>query len=195
MAAEAVDSITKGHHLNMEQAEISWGTMEWIIFAMFWLPVLYFFIHFSFRSRGAKRAVWQANMGMFCGCLGFLALPAIATLVAMGDFPFEIFMALAGFVTLSGMLAIPLGHTARRRIKRGDGRLVGSGRAGFALVVLHRSGTCPSVGESPSVACRGSQVAAAAGAPLVTFAFDDTPTVPGRWPPTATRTVAPGTTD
>ena len=84
--------------MNAEQAGTSWGMMEWIFGAMFWVPVLYFFIHFSFRSRGAKRAVWQANVGMFCGYLGFLVLPAMVGLLAMGNFPFEMFVALAGSI-------------------------------------------------------------------------------------------------
>ncbi|MCU0771766.1 MAG: DUF4190 domain-containing protein [Verrucomicrobia bacterium] len=119
-----------------ERTAPPWKPMDRIIFAMFWVPVLYFFIHFSFRSRGAKRAVWQANLGMFCGCLGFLVLPV------MGAIPLEILMPLAGFAILAGLLAIPLGHTARRRINRSDGRLVGSGRAGFALVAGYLVAGC-----------------------------------------------------
>ncbi len=127
-------SDTRAQH--PERTATPWSTLDWIIFAMFWVPLSYFFIHFSFRSRGAKRAVWQANLGMFCGCLGFLVLPV------MGAIPFEILMPLAGFATFAGLLAIPLGHTARRRIKRSDGRLAGSGRAGFALVAGYLVAGC-----------------------------------------------------
>lgn len=115
---------------------MSINLLEKLIGLSFATAIIYLVLHFSFLSRGAKAAPWQANLGMFCGLLGFLVLPAMEAI------PFEILMALAGFAILAGLLAIPLGHAARRRIKRSDGCLTGSGRASFALVVGYLVAGC-----------------------------------------------------